>query len=274
MNQIFLLKIQIISLVIFVVSFIIWVLKRNLLFYKNIKINKNDANKFKYYRDILKNYSISELGYLYNKRNIELIKMAELEYLKSKKFISFDKDKINISNDISNNQVQSYFLSHHNFINDKDMNKYYIREIENSLKVKDCIKKYSFSDNTLTLIIYALTFIIFASIWFYFLKMESEYIKIECIFFILFWFISCIAMIFFFRESSLVKTEKGKEIYLKLKGLKNYIKDFGNFDDKSLKEISLWDEYILYAIILGESDSLTTQAKSEYTKLINIIYKK
>lgn len=53
-----------------------------LLFYKSIKLIKNDANKFKYYRDILKDYSISELGYLYNKRNIELIKMSELEYLK------------------------------------------------------------------------------------------------------------------------------------------------------------------------------------------------
>lgn len=81
-------------------------------------------------------------------------------------------------------------------------------------------------------------------------------------------------MIFFFRESSLTKTEKGKEIYLKLKGLKKHLKDFGNFDDKSLKEISLWDEYILYALILNESDNLSSQAKSEYNQLVKIIYKK
>lgn len=81
-------------------------------------------------------------------------------------------------------------------------------------------------------------------------------------------------MIFFFRESSLTKTEKGKEIYLKLKEIKNYLKDFGNFDDKSLKEISLWDEYILYALILIESVNLLYQAKNEHTKLVKIIYKK
>lgn len=149
-----------------------------------------------------------------------------------------------------------------------------MKEIENSLKAKDYIKKYSFSDNTIALLIYALTFIILGAIWFYFLKIESEYLKIECIFFILFWFISCITMIFFFRESSLTKTEKGKEIYLKLKGLKKYLKDFDNFDDKSLKEISLWDEYILYALILNESDNLSSQAKSEYNQLVKIIYKK
>ena len=79
---------------------------------------------------------------------------------------------------------------------------------------------------------------------------------------------------FSLKEASLVKTEKGKEIYLKLKGLKNYLKDFGNFNDKSLKEISLWNEYILYAIILNESSSLSVEAKEELNKLISIIYKK
>lgn len=273
-NQSLLLKIQIIALIIYIICFIISVLKRKLLFYKSIKINKNDVNKFKYYRDILKDYSISELGYLYSKRNIELIKMAELEYLKNKQCISFENNEIIINKDNAKNVKQSYVLNHYKFINDKDFKKYYLKEIENSLKVKDCIKKYSFSDNTIALLIYALTFIIFGGIWFYFLKIESEYLKIECILFILFWFISCVTMIFFFRESSLIKTKKGKEIYLKLKGLKNYLKDFGNFDDKSLKEISLWDEYILYALILNESDNLLYQAKNEYTKLINIIYKK
>ena len=200
--------------------------------------------------------------------------MSELEYLKNKKCISFENNEIIINKDNAKNEKQFYVLNHYKFINDKDFKKYYLKEIENSLKAKDYIKKYSFNDDTIALLIYALTFIIFGGIWFYFLKIESEYIKIECIFFILFWLISCITMIFSFRESSLVKTEKGKEIYLKLNGLKNYIKDFGNFDDKSLKEISLWDDYILYVLILNESDNLSSQAKREYNQLVKIIYKK
>lgn len=274
MSQILLLKIQIIVLIIYIMCFIISVLKRSLLFYKSIKIDKNDENKFKYFRDILKDYSISELGYLFNKRNITQIKMAELEYLKDKKYISFAKDEINVINNVSVNQEQSYILNHYKFINDKDFDKYYIKEIENSLKQKNCIKKYYFKDNPFTTMIYFLAFIIFGGIWFYFITIHSNYLKQEIILFILFWIISFIMIRFSLKEASLVKTEKGKEIYLKLKGLKNYLKDFGNFNDKSLKEISLWNEYILYAIILNESSSLSVEAKEELNKLISIIYKK
>lgn len=32
----------------------------------------------------------------------------------------------------------------------------------------------------------------------------------------------------------------------------NDFKNLDNLDDKSLKEISLWDEYILYALILND----------------------
>lgn len=54
----------------------------------------------------------------------------------------------------------------------------------------------------------------------------------------------------------------------------NDFKNLDNLDDKSLKEISLWVEYILYALILNESVNLLYQAKNEYTKLVKIIYKK
>lgn len=82
-----------------------------------------------------------------------------------------------------------------------------------------------------------------------------------------------ITILTFSKEFTRIKTDKGKEIYLKLNGLKNYINNFGNFDDKELKEIALWDEYILYAMILDESKNLSKQALEELKKLIKIVYK-
>ncbi len=81
-------------------------------------------------------------------------------------------------------------------------------------------------------------------------------------------------MLRFNKGSVLIKTSIGKDIYLKLNGLKNYIKDFGNFDDKTLNELVLWEEYILYAIILDESEILSKQAREGLNNLISIVYRR
>ena len=61
-----------------------------------------------------------------------------------------------------------------------------------------------------------------------------------------------------------IKTEDGKEMYMKLNGLKRFIRDFGNFNDKSLREIIIWEDYLLYAIILNESKSLKKEIMNAF----------
>ena len=95
----------------------------------------------------------------------------------------------------------------------------------------------------------------------------------QAILFLIFWLQNTIIFSILKIDASVIKTEKGKEIYLKLNGLKNYLEDFGNFDNKQLKEIVLWEEYILYAIILDASKSLTEESKKEYQNLLEIIKK-
>lgn len=87
--------------------------------------------------------------------------------------------------------------------------------------------------------------------------------------FIFDWIFFCISLCVLFRNDYLTKTEKGREIYFKLRALKRYIHDFGNFNDKELEEIKLWDEWILYAIILEESNNLTDDLKKEYKSIEN-----
>ena len=62
-----------------------------------------------------------------------------------------------------------------------------------------------------------------------------------------------ILTIFFIFYIILLKkrTEKGNEDYHKWKAFKNYLKDFGRFDEKDLPEIKLWERLLVYAAIFG-----------------------
>lgn len=49
--------------------------------------------------------------------------------------------------------------------------------------------------------------------------------------------------------------------------MKNYLKDFNNFDAKQLQEICLWDEYILYSVILDEGKNIKIEALDLYKQI-------
>lgn len=68
------------------------------------------------------------------------------------------------------------------------------------------------------------------------------------------------------KDNTLVKTKKGIEEVQKLYSFKAFIKDFGNFVDKSAEEVILWDYYLSYAHVF----SLTKEImKSGYDELIH-----
>lgn len=47
------------------------------------------------------------------------------------------------------------------------------------------------------------------------------------------------------------RTAKGALEYAKWKGLYNFLKDFSKIDDRELPEVSLWEEYLVYATLFG-----------------------
>lgn len=53
-----------------------------------------------------------------------------------------------------------------------------------------------------------------------------------------------------------VHTEEGKEFALKVKQLKNFIKDYTLLKERNIEDITLFDRYIPYAIALGEADNI------------------
>lgn len=47
------------------------------------------------------------------------------------------------------------------------------------------------------------------------------------------------------------RTKKGAEHYTKWKAFKKFLNDFGNFKEKDLPEVKLWERYLVYAVIFG-----------------------
>ena len=56
-------------------------------------------------------------------------------------------------------------------------------------------------------------------------------------------------------------TPKGKDHYLKWMALKRFLDDFSNFSEKELPDINVFEEYLVYATILGNADKLNKAMK-------------
>lgn len=57
------------------------------------------------------------------------------------------------------------------------------------------------------------------------------------------------------------KTKKGIEHYTKWMAFKRFLKDFGRFNEKELPEIKLWEQYLVYAHILGIAKEVEKEMK-------------
>jgi uncharacterized membrane protein len=47
-----------------------------------------------------------------------------------------------------------------------------------------------------------------------------------------------------------VLSQKGKEVYAKLKSLKRFLKDFSIISERKSEEVYIWDEYLAFALVL------------------------
>ncbi len=53
------------------------------------------------------------------------------------------------------------------------------------------------------------------------------------------------------------KTKKGAEHYTKWTKFKNFLNDFGNFKEKELPEVKLWERYLVYATVFGIAEKVS-----------------
>lgn len=68
------------------------------------------------------------------------------------------------------------------------------------------------------------------------------------------------------NKHKFTRTKEGNQIAEKIYGLKNFIKDFSNLSEATKKELVLWDEFLIYAIILEENTKILNEISNYSNK--------
>lgn len=131
-------------------------------------------------------------------------------------------------------------------------------------------KCYIFFKNMLTdkisnyklLITLAYVVIIFISIFktIYIITMQKFYNDSFKIY-LLILLLSVILLVFLYNNKK--RTVEGTYEYKKWKAIRNYLRDFGSFNDKEVPEIELWEKYLVFATLFGCSKKILKVMKLE-----------
>lgn len=63
------------------------------------------------------------------------------------------------------------------------------------------------------------------------------------------------------------RTKEANESYVRWLGLKNFLNDFGNFKERELPQIELWEKYLVYATIFGNAKKLAKQMEIKFKEM-------
>ncbi|MDD3392589.1 MAG: DUF2207 domain-containing protein [Bacilli bacterium] len=83
---------------------------------------------------------------------------------------------------------------------------------------------------------------------------------------ILLLFTSAVGSFVYFNSIS-KRTVYGNEEYLKWNGLKNFINDFGQFENRDLPQIVLWEKYLVYASVFDLAKKLSKTMKIKFEEI-------
>lgn len=246
-----------------------------------INIHKKETSfkevDYKYYRDILNETSSGVLSFVYNKKiNYKDIIISTLLKFDKEKLIkiNYDNHNIEILSTESNilTEYEKYILF---FLKTESTNKIidfstlkYILTNENfKVNVIGLIKKDSKNKGYYKTINYTsnvITYIVLIS----FCIMVIEFLKkgdfteanIICLANTIILFLLAIIS----KEKIYLRTKQGKILSDKLNGLKNFLLDFSTIKERKIKEIALWDYYIIYAIIFNLKGNLDKDVNELY----------
>ena len=230
-------------------------------------LDKNDFGKYKnYYRDIIKDYSPAILSYIddYKLNSKDII--STILNLKLKKYIDIKDNKfIIVNNDYSKlENNEQYILNNIN----KNINIFIFQNIvlEEAINKGLIESKINKSKIIKNIIIYTIIIVLSMCLTFYLLSNNIgliyfiSLISLTIIFPIYELYI--ISIILSFIKNRYVRTKKGKEINEKLEGLKNYLKDFSNLDEKDVEEIKLWEDYLIYSVLFNQNTNIINEIGS------------
>ena len=242
-----------------------------------------------YYRDNLSELNPALVSTLidldfYGKKDV----VATLLRLYNKKVISFNKNgSITVlSNSISklgNDEQELLNLIHTNQLNNKT---YLLRWKQNRLLEAEhagYIQKKSLSNtekHALKSLYSALLFtLIFMVLWGVYLSLDlfEEFSSVPSVIitFISFLFADTMLFIPWYRAMMYtayanrncfmwIRTPLGNEVAEKIAGLNRFINEFSLLSDAKKDEVTLWDDYLVYSIVLEENDKIVDEICKKY----------
>ena len=227
--------------------------------------------KTKYFRDIPSDYSPEIVGYLMREKitpddlsatilymiNKNLIKYEKIEK-KDYKLIDLTKGKeiseiettvinllFNNKSEVTLKELKKFGkTNYHKFLLNYEL--WQNKAISNGFKEKFFEKKDSVRGKICILAIIGILFSLYSLKFVVFIPLNIICAVAGAASFI--YFIS-------FKKRSI----KGNEEYSKWNGLKNFINDFGNFKERELPQIELWEKYMVYAVSFGVASKLAKQ---------------
>lgn len=246
-------------------------------------ITKKSNFDHEYNREFINDYNVEVIDYLLNRNNISpnamsasIMNMIYKKNIKAEEIVSKSKTKKDykftlINEDNLNETEQNLINFLFRNIGEKDENNIYtfttvaLKKYAASTKTyntfinsyttwKKCVikdgKEQGFYENVNAARIHGVLWFILSLFLIVVIGLLNAFIKIV-------YFIPYLA--FGFMLYTLLihkKTEKGSLHYDKWMAFKRFLKDFGNFKEKELPEITLWEKYLVYAVIFGIADKV------------------
>ena len=251
--------------------------------YNKERMEKIDFKNDSYYRDILPKYSPAVLSYVddfkINKEDI----VATLLMLEIKGKIKIKDDSIVLLDDtiedLEENEIYILNKVKENMIKDINILEYASIVRNDALKKGLLQEKQGIKKNIKRRIIVNILVYLFVLIGFSmipnFLVIASDsatmilgFILLMILFaFLVFMPYSTIVYISHYKMLNTlypyIRNDEGKMINLKLEGLRKYLVDFSQVEEKTKEQLILWEEYLVYSVILGIN-----------TKVIEEVYNK
>lgn len=274
---------------------VLWLIGSVIIFvfvYKKHDKEYQSDFKTKYFRDFPSNNSPTTVGYLLHKQISNDDLSASILMLIYKKILSFEelsnkKDynlKYHVTTEINDNDkklIEFLFSKSFNTISDSDSVTLSTLKTNASKKYNDFLKKYTSWKTAVTLeateknffetktAVKVLT-VIYSILGFITNICSLDYVdnSISIILVVIVFISSIISLIYYISFTR--KTVGAHDEYVRWIGLKNFMKDFGTMDRKSLPEIVLWEKYLVYAVTLGCADKLAKDMKIRATELTDV----
>lgn len=260
-----------------------WVAKLSHKMHIRDKLSKHDYKNEQYYREILKKYTPGELSYIDDFKIGAKDVVATLLALEIKGYIDINENIKVLKNDNDNlSRNEKYILD--SLVNNKDINlqKYKNRVIEDCyekklLESKSIEIKNLISGGIKVFLSYVSIVIILIVIEYLYNELNFEFSifigGLALLFCMIYGVAKPISMIRYIRlhlECPIFRTKNAEKINIKIEGLKKYIIDFSNMEQRGKSEVILWEDYLVYAVFLGINTKIVEEI-NEKVKIINSI---